>query len=310
MNMRTIFFIIFLTLCLALSFGQEVKYNTPQAGNPIIPGYFADPTIQKFGDTYYLYATTDGNGGGLGPSQVWTSKDFVNWSIQPMNWPNTHYIWAPDVMKGKDGKYYMYYCQPCQIYCGVSDTPVGPWKNILGEEEAVLVPDRYVKMSITLDGQTFVDDDGSVYLYWGTWGIYPNHGCGVGKLNLDMKSFSDTTLIPNTQITDFFEAPYVFKRNGIYYLTYSSGSCHDNTYRVQYATSKPARWVPLPLLIITRYLLPMQMKPFTGRDITAFLKKGMIIISFTTVTIFHSLQEECTDRSLPTDWYSMMKAAF
>ena len=63
-------------------------------------------------------------------------------------------------------------------------------------------------------------------------------GCGVGKLNLDMKSFSDTTLIPNTQITDFFEAPYVFKRNGIYYLTYSSGSCHDNTYRVQYATSK------------------------------------------------------------------------
>ena len=92
-------------------------------------------------------------------------------------------------MKGKDGKYYMYYCQPCQIYCGVSDTPVGPWKNILGEEEAVLVPDRYVKMSITLDGQTFVDDDGSVYLYWGTWGIYPNHGCGVGKLNLDMKSF-------------------------------------------------------------------------------------------------------------------------
>ena len=238
MNMRTIFFIIFLTLCLALSFGQEVKYNTPQAGNPIIPGYFADPTIQKFGDTYYLYATTDGNGGGLGPSQVWTSKDFVNWSIQPMNWPNTHYIWAPDVMKGKDGKYYMYYCQPCQIYCGVSDTPVGPWKNILGEEEAVLVPDRYVKMSITLDGQTFVDDDGSVYLYWGTWGIYPNHGCGVGKLNLDMKLFSDTTLIPNTQITDFFEAPYVFKRNGIYYLTYSSGSCHDNTYRVQYATSK------------------------------------------------------------------------
>lgn len=92
MNMRTIFFIIFLTLCLALSFGQEVKYNTPQAGNPIIPGYFADPTIQKFGDTYYLYATTDGNGGGLGPSQVWTSKDFVNWSIQPMNWPNTHYM--------------------------------------------------------------------------------------------------------------------------------------------------------------------------------------------------------------------------
>ncbi len=236
--MKNVFLILFLSLFLTQLYGQEVKYNSPGAGNPIVPGYFADPTIRKYGDTYYLYATTDGNGGGLGPSQVWTSKDFVNWSIQPMNWPNTHYIWAPDVMKGKDDKYYMYYCQPCQIYCGVSDSPVGPWTNILGEEEAVLVPDRYVKMSITLDGQTFVDDDGSVYLYWGTWGIYPNHGCGVGKLNPDMKSFSDTTLIPNTQLIDFFEAPYVFKRNGIYYLTYSSGSCHDHTYRVQYATSK------------------------------------------------------------------------
>ena len=31
---------------------SEVQYAA--AGNPIIPGYFADPTIQKFGDTYYL----------------------------------------------------------------------------------------------------------------------------------------------------------------------------------------------------------------------------------------------------------------
>lgn len=233
---KTVYFLLF-TLFLQNLCAQEIKFDTPNAGNPIIPGYFADPTVQKFGDTYYIYATTDGNGGGLGPSQVWISKDFVNWSIHPMNWPSTHHIWAPDVMK-KDDKYYFYYCQPCQIYSGVSDNPLGPWKNILGEDEAVLVPDRYVKMSITLDGQTFIDDDGSVYLYWGTWGIYPDHGCGVGKFNPDMKTFADTALIPNTQAIDFFEAPFVFKRKGIYYFTYSSGSCHDGTYRVQYATSK------------------------------------------------------------------------
>lgn len=39
---------------------QQKAYNTPSIGNPFIPGYFADPTIRKFGDTYYLYATTDG----------------------------------------------------------------------------------------------------------------------------------------------------------------------------------------------------------------------------------------------------------
>ena len=56
----------------------SVKWNTPGAGNPLLPGYFADPTIKKFGDTYYIYATTDGTGNGYGPAQVWMSKDFVN----------------------------------------------------------------------------------------------------------------------------------------------------------------------------------------------------------------------------------------
>ena len=63
-----------------------------------IPGYFADPTVKKFGDTYYMYATTDGSGAVFGPAQVWTSKDFVNWTLMPMNWPDSHWIWAPDVM--------------------------------------------------------------------------------------------------------------------------------------------------------------------------------------------------------------------
>lgn len=226
-----------LLLGAASALAQPAAFNTPGSGNPIIPGYFADPTVKKFGDTYYMYATTDGSGAGFGPAQVWTSKDFVNWTLMPMNWPDSHWIWAPDVVQHTDGKYYYFYCQPCIIHCGVSETPRGPWKNILGESEAVLVPDRFVTNAITLDGQTFVDDDGSVYLYWGTWGIYKGFGCGAGKMTPDMKGFSETRLIPNTEATDFFEAPFVIKRNGVYYFMYSSGSCHDGTYRVQYATS-------------------------------------------------------------------------
>ena len=185
-----------------------------------------------------MYATTDGSGAGFGPAQLWQSKDLVNWTLMPMNWPDSHWIWAPDVLhNANDGKYYYVYCQPCQIHVGAGETPRGPWKNILGESEAVLVPDRFVTNAITLDGQTFVDDDGSIYMYWGTWGIYDGFGCGAGKLNPDMKGFSETRLIPNTEATDFFEAPYVLKKNGTYYFMYSSGSCHDHTYRVQYATS-------------------------------------------------------------------------
>lgn len=216
---------------------EEVKWNTPGAGNPFIPGYFADPTVKKFGDTYYVYATTDGSGAGFGPSQVWCSKDFENWTIMPMNWPDSHWIWAPDVMQHTDGTYRMFYCQPCNIYEGVAETPRGPWKNVLDESEAVLVPDRFVKNAITLDGQTFVDDDGSVYLYWGTWGIYKGFGCGAGKMTPDMKGFTETRLIPNTEVKDFFEAPFVMKKDGVYFFMYSSESCHDSTYHVQYATS-------------------------------------------------------------------------
>lgn len=235
--MNRIYLVAAFLLLGAVSGFARKKHDAPGTGNPVIPGYFADPTIKKFGDTYYMYATTDGSGAGFGPAQVWTSKDFVNWTLMPMNWPDSHWIWAPDVIRHTDGRYYYFYCQPCIIHCGVSETPRGPWKNILGESEAVLVPDRFVTNAITLDGQTFVDDDGSVYLYWGTWGIYKGFGCGAGKMTPDLKGFTGTRLIPNTEAVDFFEAPFVLKRNGIYYFMYSSGSCHDHTYRVQYATS-------------------------------------------------------------------------
>ena len=245
-----------------LSFSvAQTPYNAPAAANPFIPGYFADPTIRKFGDTYYLYATTDGTGNGYGPAQVWVSKDFVNWKNIVMNWPTTEVVWAPDVVQQPDGTFRYYYCEPCNINIGESSSPIGPWKNILGKEDAVMVPDRYVHNVITLDPQLFRDDDGAEYLYFTTWGIYKGFGCGVAKLNPQSsisnsqlkearfwrednpfpiaadEFFSEKRPIPNTELKDIFEAPFVFKRNGVYYFTYSSGSCHDHTYRVQYATS-------------------------------------------------------------------------
>ncbi|MBR1667270.1 MAG: family 43 glycosylhydrolase [Bacteroidaceae bacterium] len=240
-------------------------WNEPGNANPFIPGYFADPTIRKFGDTYYLYATTDGTGNGYGPAQVWVSKDFVNWKNIVMNWPTTEVVWAPDVVQQPNGKFRYYYCEPCNINIGESDSPIGPWHNILGKEDAVMVPDRYVHNVITLDPQLFTDDDKSQYLYFTTWGIYNGFGCGVAKLkdgDFDLSAlkenvakdarrwnenrpfpiaadefFSEKRLIPNTELKDIFEAPFVFKKDGIYYFTYSSGSCHTDTYRVQYATS-------------------------------------------------------------------------
>ena len=81
-----------------------------------------------------------------------------------MNWPTTEVVWAPDVVQQPDGTFRYYYCEPCNINIGESTSPVGPWKNILGKDDAVMVPDRYVHNVITLDPQLFRDDDGSEYL--------------------------------------------------------------------------------------------------------------------------------------------------
>lgn len=227
-----------LLLSSGTTFAQSLTpWQQPNVLNPLLPGYFADPTIKKIGDTYYIYATTDGNGWGAGPSQVWTSKDLKNWTIRPMNWPNTHWYWAPDMTQGYDGRYYLYYSQPVEIFGAVSDHPTGPWEPLAPDGKSI-IPNYRIPGVITLDGQTFRDDDGRIYMYWGTWGIYPDHGCAVGLLNEDMKSFEKVQLIPNTVAKEFFEAPYMFKRKGIYYLMYSSGHCEDETYRVQYVKSK------------------------------------------------------------------------
>lgn len=230
-------------LLAALAAGTSAadRFDVPGAFNPILPGYFADPTVRKFGDTYCIYSTTDGNSSGRGPSQVWLSDDFVNWTLCPMNWPlsKTENYWAPEVFRSKDGRYYLYFSQPCEIFGAVSDTPSGPWQP-LGGGNGLVVKNNLVPNVITLDSHTFEDQTGDIFMYWGTWGIYPNSGAGWGKLNPDMKSFAALGKVPNTQIKDFFEAPFLIEKDGLYYFMYSAGSCHDSTYRVQYAVgNKP-----------------------------------------------------------------------
>lgn len=69
----------------AVSASAQALFNTAGASNPVIPGYIAGPTVKKFGDTYYIYATTYASDAGLRPASMWTSKDFVNRRLMPMN---------------------------------------------------------------------------------------------------------------------------------------------------------------------------------------------------------------------------------
>ncbi|HEX9150676.1 MAG TPA: glycoside hydrolase, partial [Flavobacterium sp.] len=67
---------------------KEIDVTAAGAKNPILPGWFADPTIKKFGDIYYIYATTDNEMLASGAPTVWYSKDFKNWYNYTMEIPS------------------------------------------------------------------------------------------------------------------------------------------------------------------------------------------------------------------------------
>jgi arabinoxylan arabinofuranohydrolase len=76
------------TSVLALWEKNDVKFDSPKAANPLLPGYFADPTIIEDKGTFYVYATSDmPSWNDITKLAVWSSKDFVNWKCQYLNWP-------------------------------------------------------------------------------------------------------------------------------------------------------------------------------------------------------------------------------
>lgn len=239
-------YLVFFFFAAISAFAQDAnKINSPGAKNPIIPGWFADPTIKKIGDTYYIYATTDNEMLGSGVPTVWYSKDFQNWYNYTMEIPSFTHIklrnfWAPDIVTGDDGKYYLYFgnCQSgCNIYGYVSDTPIGPWTK-LKEDDSPVISNGYPREGFpSLDAQFFKDDDGKIYAYWGTW-VHYNNGYAVGQLNgKTMDTMFDSKNLPLSQTPAPFEAAYMMKRNGKYFLMYSGASCHDETYNVRYSYS-------------------------------------------------------------------------
>jgi beta-xylosidase len=215
---------------------------TPRCGNPFIPGYFADPSLVQFNGKFFLYATLDPWGGDtLG---CWESDDFKNWTYRVLNWPtwesctsptgHTAKVWAPSVVQGADGRFYMYVSVRSEVWAGVADHPLGPWRNILGDKPFIM--GDYRPGFHMIDAEAFVDEDGSAWLYWGSGWNWENGRCWAAKLGSDMASFEGE--VQDVSPDNYFEAPYMLKHNGRYYLMYSNGRTDQDTYQVHYAVGE------------------------------------------------------------------------
>lgn len=217
---------------------KDQGYTDQDNGNPLTPGYFADPTVIKVGDTYYVYATTDGVRLASGEPQIWVSKDFVNWFNQEIDIPTTlTNVWAPDVLFINNRYYYFHgNCEVgCNIYGFESDNPMGSWIPI-NSGEPLFTPNTVGGVP-ALDQHYFLDDDGTLYVYYGTW-ISSFAGLAWAKVDTsDMITILESGIILNSELPEIFEAPYMIKRNGKYIMMYSSGDCQASSYRVQYAYS-------------------------------------------------------------------------
>jgi GH43 family beta-xylosidase len=200
--------------------------------SPVLPGLNADPDIIRFGDTYYIYPTTDGFANWSGTQfKAYSSKDLVHWTdhgvildLGPgISWANSR-AWAPTIEE-KNGKYYFYFCADGNIGVAVSDSPTGPFTDALGRP--LLKAGQYSGQMI--DPAVFTDDDGQSYLYWGNGHAY------VVPLNDDMVSF-DASKVTDITPSGYREGSFVVKRKGTYYFMWSENDTRDENYRVAYAT--------------------------------------------------------------------------
>ncbi|WP_320017938.1 family 43 glycosylhydrolase [Labilibaculum manganireducens] len=223
---------------------QEAKIIS----NPIVDGYFADPSIVFYEGKYFIYATIDPWGGE--ELAVFETVDFLQFEQKHINWPTKQactsptsgndMVWAPSVVQGTDGKFYMYVSVGNEIWAGVANHPLGPWKNAK-EDGTPLIPGNMIPGYHMIDAECFIDDDNQAYLYWGSGLNWVNGKCFMVPLAANMVDFQKEP----TDVTppNYFEGPVMMKKNGTYYLMYSNGKAIDHTYNVRYATAK-SPWGP------------------------------------------------------------------
>jgi beta-xylosidase len=234
-------FQLFLRGLLAIFFTSNVF-----AQNPVITNQFtADPSARVFEGKVYLYPSHDilanDSRGRVGwfcmeDYHVFSSENFVDWtdhgvivSQDKVPWVNStsYSMWAPDCIY-RNGKYYFYFPAPAKdtitygrgfsIGVAISDKPYGlftpqpePIKGIRG-----------------IDPNPFIDKDGQAYLYWSARNIY------MAKLKENMLELDgEPQVIQNLPDKGLKEGPYMFERNGMYYLTYPH--VENKTERLEYA---------------------------------------------------------------------------
>ncbi len=185
--------------------------------------YTADPSAHVFNDTLYVYPSHDREDAhwfNMNDWHVFSTTDLKIWkdhgvifSLDSIRWAK-QYAWAPDCAY-RNGNYYFYYPVDKQkIGVAVGNTPYGPFHDPLGKPLITRQTPGVRSHRDLIDPCIFIDDDNTPYLVFG------QNVVNIVRLNDDMISFNDT--VKNIRgVKHFFEAAWLHKYNGKYYLSYS-----------------------------------------------------------------------------------------
>ncbi|MBT3149453.1 family 43 glycosylhydrolase [Streptomyces sp. CHD11] len=220
------------------------EYTTAESGNPFVDGWYADPDVAIYDDTYWVFPTTSKVYREQTRLDAFSSPDLVHWTkhsdaltTEDVSWAE-YAVWAPAPIE-RNGRYYLYFAandiqsdaELGGIGVAVSDRPEGPYKDAIGRP----LISRFHNGAQPIDQDVFIDDDGQAYMYYGGWGH-----ANVVRLNPDMTSlgtFADGSTYKEITPADYVEGPQMFKRGGRYYLMWSEGGWTGPDYSVSYAVA-------------------------------------------------------------------------
>ncbi|GAB2798857.1 hypothetical protein GCM10027275_50680 [Rhabdobacter roseus] len=233
--------VLLFLLSTSLAFAQSTSKT---AGNPVFPGWYADPEGIIFNNTYWIYPTYSAPYNQQVFLDAFSSPDLVTWTkhsrildTTSIRWAKRA-VWAPAIVQ-KDQKYYLFFgandIQSDQEHGGigvaVADRPEGPFKDHLGKP----LIDKFHNGAQPIDQFVFKDKDGQYYLFYGGW-----RHCNVAKLNADFTGFvpfPDGSTFKEITPQGYVEGPFMFIRNGKYYFMWSEGGWTGPNYSVAYAVA-------------------------------------------------------------------------
>lgn len=197
--------------------GTGKNTNGTTSGNPLFPGWYADPEAHIFGSNYWIYPTYSAPYNEQVFLDAFSSPDLIKWTKHSkvldtvdVKWAKKA-VWAPSIVE-KEGKYYLFFGandiqnneQKGGIGIAVADKPEGPFKDYLGKP----LIDKFYNGAQPIDQFAFKDKDGQYYLIYGGWGH-----CNITKLNKDFTgflAFDDGSIYKEITPKGYVEGSFMF----------------------------------------------------------------------------------------------------